>query len=87
LVDCALFFVLHGRNIVKPGVTAIGVVPGFDIFEDGYSYLSLGPEPVPVEELAFQGGKKVLAQSIVEAIADGSRVHVPAISIWTGISV
>jgi hypothetical protein len=24
------FFVLHRRKIIKPGVTAMGVVPGFD---------------------------------------------------------
>jgi hypothetical protein len=70
LVDCILFFILHGGRIIQPGVPAMRVVPGFDKLEDGHFGFGLGLEPASVEEFALQGGEETLAQGVVEAVSD-----------------
>ncbi len=71
------FFVLHRRKIVKPRVTAMGIVPGFDKLEDSHSAFRLCLEPASVEEFALQGGEEAFTQNVVEAVSDrsGGRPH------------
>ena len=54
-------------------MTAMGIVPAFDEFEDRHARLDLSFEAAAVEQFAFEGGKETLAHGVIEAIAD--RAH------------
>ncbi len=54
-------------------MTAMGVVPAFDEFEDGHARFYLGFEAAAVEQFTFERGEETLAHRVIEAIAD--RAH------------
>ena len=68
--------------IADGGMATMWVVPAFDELEHGHACLRLVTKTAAVDEFAFEGGEKALAQSIVEAVPDrahgGSDPHVPA---------
>jgi hypothetical protein len=45
----------------------VRVVEAFQVVEDGQAGLGAGPEPVPMEQLAFQGGEEALGEGVVTA--------------------
>ena len=51
----------------------MGVIPPFDVLEDGPARFGLGREPVAVEEFAFERGEEALGHRVVMAVAD--RAH------------
>ena len=53
-------------------MTAMGVVPTLDEFEDGHARFYLGFEAVAVEQFTFERGEETLAHRVIEAIADGA---------------
>ena len=83
-------FVAQGRMIADGGMATMRVVPSFDELEHGHACLRLGTKAAAVDEFAFEGGEKALAQSIVEAVPDrahgGPDPHVPA-PAQTGLSL
>jgi hypothetical protein len=50
-------------------VTAVGVLPAFDVLEDGEAGLGLGGEAAAVEELTLEGREETLAQGVVISVA------------------
>ena len=66
-------FVLDGGSVVEGGVSAMGVVPRLDEFEDGHAGLGRGLEPGAIQQLALQGGEEGLGHGVVIAIPD--RAH------------
>src|SRR5690349_230930 len=53
-------------------MTAMGVVPPLDEFEDGHARFYLGFEALAVEQFTFERGEETLAHRVIEAIADGA---------------
>ena len=64
-----LSFVLRGGEISRPRVTAMRIVPPLQELEDSHSCLGLRPEPLAIEQLAFQGREEALAHRVVVAVA------------------
>ncbi len=54
-------------------MTAMGVIPALDEFEDGHARFYLGFEAAAVEQFTFERGEETLAHRVIEAIAD--RAH------------
>ena len=54
-------------------MTAMGVVPTLDEFEDGDARFYLGFEAAAVEQFTFERSEETLAHRVIEAIAD--RAH------------
>ena len=46
-------------------MTAMGVVPTLDEFEDGHAGLALGFKATAVEQFAFERGKEALAHRVI----------------------
>src|SRR3954447_14290851 len=68
-----LLFVANGRAIPQGGVPPGGIVEAFDEAEAGHACLDLRGKAVPLEQFAFEGGKKALAQGVIVSVPD--RAH------------
>jgi hypothetical protein len=55
--------------VVQGGVTTLGIVPAFDVLEDGQARLDPGGEAPAVEELALERREETLAQGVVVGVA------------------
>ena len=70
-------FVVDRGEIAEGRVSAPGIVPAFDEFEDGHTRLGLGLELPAVEEFAFEVCEEALAHRVVVRVADCDRTRRP----------
>ena len=61
---CRAAFELVGAQVPQPGMTAFGVVPTLDEFEDGGARFGPSLKRTPVDEFAFEGGEEALGHAL-----------------------
>lgn len=66
-------FVLNWGAIAQGRMLPLRMIPALDKLEDRQTRLGLTAEALPVERFTFEGGKKALAERMVEAVS--GRAH------------